>query len=438
MRKRDELLEAYEALDAQLSSALQQLSWTLALPIPHASNESTKNANPSSCAVADESRLASQRVYSTDSYQYGALHIMVTVGTSLTAPKARIVLQLDNFEIRPFGWREDAAASGAVASRNLGDSGNYLEDGVSELAERMANASLASENSCGEDDIEGEEISIVDSSLGSIANSSAERVPATPCSCSHDDEAEESDEAFEEYEVLSVPSSTTDASPFDAVSCASNGSVTIHVASGPLQTLPSGVKDASTSPSPNIPNIPESQQTPSSPGHIPTSSEAFIRRAERLIYKTLAAPPSAADDATNDDELPLSQTTVLIRAPRRFKHASFLPRQTYSKELDDALNRCLSPHSTDSSINGRGAKGGAKGTFGSKVKPEGIRVSCNRVAAAVETTKAGVSAEESVELTTPKESMLEDGCQGVDVGDEMIWWQWTGKLKGIGDELFGY
>jgi len=438
LKKRDELLEAYEALDAQLSSALQQLSWTLALRAPrsyeHASNESAINAGfASPLAAAEPLWSASQRIDPMNANQSDTLHIMVIVGTSLNAPKARIFLLLHNFEIRPFGWREDAVAAEPTTSNGAnGSDDNPEEDELNELAEQMASTSLASGTSY-EDDEASEsseeeyiETSVADSSFDSAEDPSAIRAPTIPHDSDPHDDDDDDDDAFEEYEVLSIPSSSAEASPFDAVSRASDGSVTIHVAHGPSQTPSADFKNAIS----HSANIPETQQPSSSPKHISTSSEAFIRKVERLIYRTLAVPPSSGNVAAEDEELPLSQTNVLIRAPRRFKHASFLPRQTYSKELDEALSQCLSPPSY---LNVKGAKSTSRGrALGGKAKTEGIRVSCDKAAAAeAARCRVGRSGGESG-------GTLDDGCEGLDAEDEMIWWQWTGKLRGIGDEVFGY
>ena len=441
LRKRDELLEAYEALDAQLSSALQQLSWTLALRPPRsherASNGGAINADSSPCISVPEPLPAPQRTDSMDTHQLNTLHIMVIVGASLNAPKARVVIRIDNFEICPFGWREDMVTTKPLNSSGMRDGDLDPEgDELSELAEQLADTSLASGTSYEDNEVDGslddEDIEKDETSDNSF-DSAADSVVCTPAVPRKHDSHEDEDEGFEEYEVLSVPSSSTEASPFNTVSRAPNGSVTVHIAKGPSHA-PSTVAENTTSKSAEIPGM----QSPSSPNHPSPSSEAFIRRAERLVYRTLAAPPSTDGSCVVEDEeeLPLSQTTVLIRAPRRFRHASFLPRQTYSKELDDALNQCLSQHSVGSSVSGKGTRG----VRSRKVKTEGIQVSCKETTAVKETArhKGSMLAEEPAGATAPKESAPKDDCQVVDVEDEMIWWQWTGKLKGIGDELFGY
>lgn len=69
-----------------------------------------------------------------------------------------------------------------------------------------------------------------------------------------------------------------------------------------------------------------------------------------------------------------------------------------------------------------------------KVGSSGLRVSCRLPDTAEVTTENGDSAKTEV-LERNRESSEERSGDGDD-DDEMIWWEWRGKIKGIGDELF--
>ncbi|KAF9035381.1 hypothetical protein BDZ89DRAFT_1157784 [Hymenopellis radicata] len=107
-----------------------------------------------------------------------------------------------------------------------------------------------------------------------------------------------------------------------------------------------------------------------------------LRTADRLLSRALVGA-----DADLAAEMNPTQTHVLIRAPRRFVHPAWVPRQNVTASLDRTFL-------------------GGKGTGKSKV--EGVWVGCRRPA--------------------PEE---EDDGKDEDEEDEMIWWSWDGKIVGF-------
>lgn len=89
---------------------------------------------------------------------------------------------------------------------------------------------------------------------------------------------------------------------------------------------------------------------------------------------------------------------VLIQAPRRFHHPSWIPRQNMSPGLDSVLDRLRVHEGTEK-----------KGRAG--VKTDEIVIRCDY---------AKVSAAESDTLESAE-------------ADDLIWWSWDGKIVGFGD-----
>lgn len=396
------------------------------------------------------------------SHLKSTIYAMILVGASLNAPKARLILELENFDIRPFGWRDDD--DGRSSSHHT----SGIED-VDALADTFVNASITSGED-GDEDSSDAETSFADISLDSAATAETDESEDGESEVSYahsvDDEDEISDEHGEddkaketrgiEFDIaLATPSRKVTEPPFD-VSSQPQDDVEINplhpdcdLQPPPASTAPpaSTIERAITPPPPPPSNSgisPPSTTSPADPQPLQPTSSTFtsttspfsLLTAERLIYRTLAAPPSAPhSDAEEDDdtELPLSSTTFLIRAPRRFKHDAFLPRQTHSKELNSALDEYLSPPIAKLPKK----KGG--GMLSKKVGASGLRVSCrlSDTSAADAMIENAKSASKMVveRNREDREEKVGDGDDDDD-DDEMIWWEWRGKIKGIGDELF--
>ncbi|KAF5363953.1 hypothetical protein D9756_001045 [Leucocoprinus leucothites] len=130
--------------------------------------------------------------------------------------------------------------------------------------------------------------------------------------------------------------------------------------------------------------------------------QRFLQAADRLLARALASADANGRGIAN--EMSPSQSYILIRAPRRFSHPAWIPRQNLTKQMDNALTDFLDE--TWSSPNT--SSGSAR-----KKKPvEGVWV----------TGRGGLGdATHSPEPTPAQEE------------DEMIWWSWDGKLTGFAD-----
>ncbi|KAF8317986.1 hypothetical protein DL93DRAFT_2076546 [Clavulina sp. PMI_390] len=421
IKKRDDLLNSYENLDAQLASALHYLSWTLAL-IPTSERQSAvdslypPNASPKLLELT-----------STPSHDSSLIHLMVVIGASLNAPKARVMLELHDFDAKPFGWRDDLAPSTALPENVDGDGD------VDALAAKLAYSTITSSQTPGfgqhvvsnmgdlgedVDDGEEEDVSFAETSFATSAASEDDAVE-------EDDESDDDEDQNEEEEEESDSDIASDHSSVETRSTSSIESASHKMPLQPRLSQPA----------------PSYQTSPISLPQLRTStiSDSFLKSAERIIHRALtiapvsprstlsSSPPTLILADEDEIELPLSETTLLIRAPRRFRHPSFLPKQVESRKLDDALREYLKEGDEDAA---QKPQKKTKAGLGSKVRTTGLRVRVSAPPAPVPVAGGmAASSEEPSPLVPGDQDTREDE-------NEMIWFQWTGKLKGISDELF--
>ncbi|KAJ7165597.1 hypothetical protein C8R43DRAFT_1104199 [Mycena crocata] len=160
-----------------------------------------------------------------------------------------------------------------------------------------------------------------------------------------------------------------------------------------------------TSPSP-IPRI--ASPVPEGPSHAQT--QQTLRTANRLLSHTLAtADHSMAAELGN---IPFyfnrssANTHILVRAPRRFTHPAWIPRQTVSATLDGVL-REFREEAGESEGTGDTEKKNSRKARSKSHKVEGAWVTCH----------------------SPGVEFPEDAAEE----DEMIWWNWDGKIVGFTD-----
>ncbi|KAK0191713.1 hypothetical protein F5146DRAFT_929478 [Armillaria mellea] len=118
--------------------------------------------------------------------------------------------------------------------------------------------------------------------------------------------------------------------------------------------------------------------------------QRILRTADRLLSRALVSADCEGNGLAS--EISPTQTHILIRAPRRFVHPAWIPRQNITASMDNFLEQFL------------GAAGHGPRTTKKKTKIEGLWVACQRPS-----TDLGKGDEE----------------------DEMIWWSWDGKLVGF-------
>ncbi|KAK0455664.1 uncharacterized protein EV420DRAFT_1644446 [Desarmillaria tabescens] len=120
--------------------------------------------------------------------------------------------------------------------------------------------------------------------------------------------------------------------------------------------------------------------------------QRILRTADRLLSRALVSADCDGDGLAS--EISPTQTHILIRAPRRFVHPSWIPRQNVTASMDNFLEQFL------------GAAGHGPRTSKKKTKIEGLWVACQKP---------------STDLGTDVKNEE----------DEMIWWSWDGKLVGF-------
>ncbi|KAJ6579576.1 hypothetical protein DFH09DRAFT_1146945 [Mycena vulgaris] len=154
----------------------------------------------------------------------------------------------------------------------------------------------------------------------------------------------------------------------------------------------------SPSPSPATSPLPVHEATSPVPPYM--QMQQTLRTANRLLSHTLATA-----DHSMSAELAPSQTHILLRAPRRFTHPAWIPRQTVSTTLDGVL-REFREEAGDESLDPEQTQKKRKAQSNAR-KVEGVWVACKSP---------------SVEFS---DAAVEE--------DEMIWWSWDGKIVGFAD-----
>ncbi|KAF8959404.1 hypothetical protein BDZ97DRAFT_1667258, partial [Flammula alnicola] len=133
--------------------------------------------------------------------------------------------------------------------------------------------------------------------------------------------------------------------------------------------------------------------------------QKFLQNADRLLSRTLASADAAGNGITS--EMTPTQTHVLIRAPRRFNHPAWIPRQNITAALDSSLQDFLNNSglaNPDVELEPPSKHSVKRG------KVEGVWVTARN--------------EKNSKSTEP--SIGEED-------DDMIWWSWDGKFVGFND-----
>ncbi|KAF9475820.1 hypothetical protein BDN70DRAFT_840292 [Pholiota conissans] len=149
--------------------------------------------------------------------------------------------------------------------------------------------------------------------------------------------------------------------------------------------------------------------SPPLPPYISYAEEQrFLQNAERLLSRTLAAADAEGNGIAS--EMTPTQTHILIRAPRRFNHPAWIPRQNVTNALDASLQDFMYNSGFVNAATALSTKQSSK-----KGKVEGVWV----------TSRGGIQERPTADLA-PVEA-------GQDDADEMIWWSWDGKFVGFND-----
>ncbi|KAH9978150.1 hypothetical protein BGW80DRAFT_1286061 [Lactifluus volemus] len=154
-----------------------------------------------------------------------------------------------------------------------------------------------------------------------------------------------------------------------------------------------------------------------------------LRAAERLLARTLVN--AYAEGGGIAAELAPTQTHVLLRAPRRFSHPAWLPRQNISVSLDSMLQDFLIDSGLDKDAEDKplAKKTRRRGGAAAGIRTEGVLVSCQTGARADDEGKVEVVASA---LAPPPPGSVAATAE-VSEEDELIWWAWDGKLTGFAE-----
>ncbi|KAH7922880.1 hypothetical protein BV22DRAFT_1016464 [Leucogyrophana mollusca] len=149
---------------------------------------------------------------------------------------------------------------------------------------------------------------------------------------------------------------------------------------------------------------PSESSSSTSPPQTHAQEQEALRTADRLLSRTLASACAEDDGRGMSCEMAPTQIHVLLRAPRRFAHPAWIPRQN----LSTSLNALLADFVDESGLardntQERKKKG--------KAKIEGVWI----------------------RSLTAAPLALEEESEDVAEDDELIWWSWDGKLVGFAD-----
>ncbi|KAI5983434.1 hypothetical protein F5J12DRAFT_137315 [Pisolithus orientalis] len=164
--------------------------------------------------------------------------------------------------------------------------------------------------------------------------------------------------------------------------------------------------------------------------------DTLLRTAERLLSFTLAR--ACAEDVQGQGiaaKLPPTNIHTLIRAPRRFAHPAWIPRQPFSPALDGFLDAFL-----DTSADSKepktpptttGTTAGKQRDRKGNVWVEGIWARARGSGSEYQPRAPG--GVKGIESEGQSATDREDADADVDEQDELIWWGWDGKLTGFTD-----
>ncbi|KAF9224629.1 hypothetical protein BS17DRAFT_766608 [Gyrodon lividus] len=272
----------------------------------------------------------------------------VVLGPTVGAAKSRVIVGIDGLETKVWGLREVISQASSVTPRQQHD--EELEAETED--EDSDSTSESGSDTDSEDDESGSEKA---SDEEDVSESSSER-------------------SGTESPVLSPPPSRS----------------------------PSPVLSFGSSPSTSPLRAPPLSQ---SPLHQIEDSDTSLRAAERLLARTLASACAEDDGQGMASEMAPTQMHVLLRAPRRFAHPSWTPRQNLRTSLDGYLADFLEESGETRSSGDVFSKKQKK-----IIKVEGVWIKSHG---------------NGTEPNDAEEDLAEE--------DELIWWSWDGKLIGFAD-----
>ncbi|CCM04750.1 uncharacterized protein FIBRA_06940 [Fibroporia radiculosa] len=351
-KRRIELLSAMDTLSSHMQTTFSALSTAIA----------RRNSSPAGVNSPTSERASA--------------HLVFVVGPSVGAARARVVFAVDGLEVKLWGRREDSSDirySGRGEKIQEGEDGESDEETEDEESDEESEDKESDEESEGGDSDEGSE----------------------------DEDEEDEDDGYDEESN-------------EGLKRISNGEGESEIGSEtasepPLSRSPSPSPSGSQCSRPSTPATPPVQsanheKSPVMSSQTYAEEQQSLRAAERLLSRILA---NACAEENGGMSSP-TQTHVLLRAPRRFVHPAWIPRQNLVRTMEGLLGTFLDEASaTDTSREKK--RGQQRG-----VRTEGVWIGCS---------ESDISA--GVKIDPETEAINEE--------DEMIWWAWDGKLVGFSD-----
>ncbi|EGO27051.1 hypothetical protein SERLADRAFT_459850, partial [Serpula lacrymans var. lacrymans S7.9] len=241
-----------------------------------------------------------------DQSRTSVAYLAIVLGSTIGAAKARVILGVNGLEIKVWGEREELNVEGT-------SSGTDSEDNEESLEGSGSGESSSSDGSESERD------------------SGAES--------EHDDD---------EADCLSDRDSQSGSEASCSDSCESP----------PRSRSPSPTPSYQSTPDSEAPSPPPS---PSRRFQSHAEEQETLRTAERLLSRTLASACAEGEDTGMASEMAPTQTHILLRAPRRFVHPAWIPRQNLNNSMDDTLADFLQESRPGNSPHGIKKKRSKKG-----------------------------------------------------------------------------
>ena len=141
-----------------------------------------------------------------------------------------------------------------------------------------------------------------------------------------------------------------------------------------------------------------------------------------------------------------TQIHILIRAPRRFSHPAWIPRQNLDRDMDPVLREfedlAADKGALDDITNSVRHDGPlTKATQAGAKRGKGVRTDYVRVRSRGAEESLDLASEDRIDGShTGHPGTSESPNEGADSderfedkGDELIWWSWDGRLEGFTD-----
>ncbi|KAG8941561.1 hypothetical protein FRC03_004314 [Tulasnella sp. 419] len=310
-----------------------------------------------------------------------ALHLMVITGPSPTAAKARCFIELDGFGIQVYGARDSDESP-----KDNGESTPRPQEKTDPSSPQQNDISSPPNI---EESLQDEEEDVSSSEQGLEADNES-ILSSVSESCDEDQESDvdpgESSFISSISEAVSHMSLASDASTTSGSTCSSSDCDEYSESEDSLD-LPEEPEIMEST------NLEVQQNVPV----VKADDEKFIASSVRSLSLAMAS----CCDFSRDDLAP-TQVHLFLRAPRRFNHSSWLPKQNLQKSLDERLFSFF------------GQNGG-----NTKVFEEGVRVACEL---------------KLQEADEGQDSEKDSDSEEVDPEDDMIWWQWNAApIRGFSD-----